>query len=165
MVPYKRVELAVAACARLGRPLQVAGDGRAMASVRAAATGHGGIDLLGRVDDDQRDALMGSSRALLFPGEEDFGIVPVEAQAAGLPVIAYRVGGASETVLDGQTGVLFGEQSAFGLGEAIERFEGLELDERAIRENAERFGRERFREEMAAVIERAADVWEAPAAA
>jgi glycosyltransferase involved in cell wall biosynthesis len=165
VVPYKRVELAVAACARLGRPLRVAGDGRAMASVGAAASGHPGIDLLGRVDDAERDALMGGARALLFPGEEDFGIVPVEAQAAGLPAIAYRVGGASETVLDGQTGVLFDQQSALGLGEAIERFEGLELDERAIRENAERFGRERFREEMAAVIERAADAWEVQAAA
>jgi glycosyltransferase involved in cell wall biosynthesis len=126
-----------------------------MASVRAAATGHNGIELLGRVDDAERDALMGSARALLFPGEEDFGIVPVEAQAAGLPVIAYRVGGASETVLDGETGVLFDEQSALGLAGAIERFERLALDERTVRANAERFARERFRAEMAGVIERA----------
>ncbi len=157
VVPYKRVELAVAACARLGRPLKVAGDGRAMASVRAAAAGHLEIELLGRVEDAERDALMSSARALLFPGEEDFGIVPVEAQAAGLPVIAYEVGGASETVIDGRTGVLFEQQSALGLAAAIERFEGLELAEQAIRQNAERFGRERFRSEMAAVIERAAD--------
>ncbi|MGA9285214.1 MAG: glycosyltransferase [Solirubrobacteraceae bacterium] len=158
VVPYKRVELAVAACARLGRDLKVAGDGRAMASVRAAATGQAGIELLGRVDDAERDALMGGARALLFPGEEDFGIVPVEAQAAGLPVIAYRVGGASETVIDGETGVLFDEQSALGLAGAIERFEDLRLDEGAVRGNAERFGRARFRAEMADVIERAADV-------
>jgi glycosyltransferase involved in cell wall biosynthesis len=157
VVPYKRVELAVAACARLGRPLKVAGDGRAMASVRAAATGHPQIELLGRVEDAERDALMSSARALLFPGEEDFGIVPVEAQAAGLPVIAYEVGGASETVIDGRTGVLFEQQSALGLAGAIERFEGLELDEQTVRQNAERFGRERFRWEMATVIERAAD--------
>ena len=83
--------------------------------------------------------------------------MPVEAQAAGLPVIANGVGGASETVIDGETGVLFDQQSALGLAEAIERFEGLELDEHAIRANAERFGRERFREEMAGVIARAAD--------
>ncbi len=155
VVPYKRVELAVAACARLGRPLKVAGDGRALASVRAAAAGHAQIELLERVEDSERDALMGSSRALLFPGEEDFGIVPVEAQAAGLPVVAYEVGGASETVIDGRTGVLFDQQSALGLAKAIERFEALALDERAIRENAKRFGRERFRAEMAGVIERA----------
>jgi glycosyltransferase involved in cell wall biosynthesis len=157
VVPYKRVELAVAACARLGRPLKVAGDGRAMASVHAAAAGHPEIELLGRVEDAERDALMSSARALLFPGEEDFGIVPVEAQAAGLPVIAYEVGGASETVIDGRTGVLFEQQSALGLAAAIERFEGLELDERTVRQNAERFGRDRFRSEMAEVIERAAD--------
>jgi glycosyltransferase involved in cell wall biosynthesis len=156
VVPYKRVELAVAACARLGRPLKVVGDGRALESVRAAAAGTEGIELLGRVEDAKRDALMGSARALLFPGEEDFGIVPVEAQAAGLPVIAYRVGGASETVIDEHTGVLFDQQSALGLAMAIERFEGLRLDEHAIRANAERFGRERFQAEMAAVIERAA---------
>jgi glycosyltransferase involved in cell wall biosynthesis len=157
VVPYKRVELAVAACARLGRGLDVAGDGRGMASVKAAAAGHEQIRLLGRVSDPERDALMGSARALLFPGEEDFGIVPVEAQAAGLPVIAYEVGGASETVVDGRTGALFDQQSALGLAEAIERFEGLALDEHEIRANAERFGRERFRQEMAEVIERAAD--------
>lgn len=155
VVPYKRVELAVAACARLGRPLKVAGDGRAMASVRAAAAGHQEIELLGRVEDAERDALMSSARALLFPGEEDFGIVPVEAQAAGLPVVAYEVGGASETVIDGRTGALFEQQSALGLAAAIERFEGLKLNEQAIRQNAERFGRERFRSEMADVIERA----------
>jgi glycosyltransferase involved in cell wall biosynthesis len=162
VVPYKRVELAVAACARLERPLKVAGDGRALESVRAAAAGHTQIELLGRVTDSERDALMGSARALLFPGEEDFGIVPVEAQAAGLPVIAYRVGGASETVIDGATGVLFDQQSALGLADAIERFERLALDERAIRANAERFGRERFREEMAGAIERAAEACAAP---
>ncbi len=121
-----------------------------MASVRAAATGHAGIELLGRVDDAERDALMGSARPPA-PGE-DFGIVPVEAQAAGLPVIAYRVGGASETVIDGETGVLFDEQSALGLASAIERFEGLRLDEGAVRGNAE--ADERFRAEMAGVIER-----------
>lgn len=155
VVPYKRVEIAVAACARIGRPLKIAGDGRAIGSVRAAATGHPGIDLLGRVGDEHRNALLGSARALLFPGEEDFGIVPVEAQAAGLPVIAYSVGGASETVVDGHTGVLFDEQSALGLSAAIERFERLHLDEHEIRNNAERFGRARFRAEMADVIERA----------
>ncbi|MGA9314289.1 MAG: glycosyltransferase, partial [Solirubrobacteraceae bacterium] len=122
------------------------------------------IELLGRVEDAERDALMSGARGLLFPGEEDFGIVPIEAQAAGLPVIAYEVGGASETVIDGRTGVLFERQSALGLAAAIERFEGLELDEQAIRQNAERFGRERFRSEMAAVIERAVDARSARAA-
>jgi glycosyltransferase involved in cell wall biosynthesis len=177
VVPYKRVDLAVAACATLGRGLKVAGDGRALEDVRGVAapaasavehpagTGAAGaragrsrsgasrpIELLGRVADRERDALLEGARALLFPGEEDFGIVPVEAQAAGVPVIAYGVGGASETVLDGRTGVLFGEQSAAALALAIERFEGLRLREEEIRANAARFGRERFRREMAEVI-------------
>jgi glycosyltransferase involved in cell wall biosynthesis len=154
VVPYKRVDLAVDACARLGRELVVAGDGRALASVRAAAGD--GASFLGKVSAAQRDELLGGARALLFPGEEDFGIVPVEAQAAGVPVIAYRVGGASESVLDGRTGVLFAEQTVSTLAGAIERFETLELDERELRENASRFGEARFRAEMAEVIDRGA---------
>jgi glycosyltransferase involved in cell wall biosynthesis len=155
VVPYKRVDLAVAACTRLGRRLKVAGDGRALDAVRARAAGAEGIELLGKVSEGERDALLGGARALLFPGEEDFGIVPVEAQAAGAPVVAYGVGGAVETVGDGVTGALFGEQSEAGLAAAIERFEGMQLDERVVRENAARFGRERFREELAEVIARA----------
>jgi glycosyltransferase involved in cell wall biosynthesis len=153
VVPYKRVDLAVAACVRVERPLKVAGGGRAFEAVRSGAKGN--IEFLGRVSEGERDQLLNRARALLFPGEEDFGIVPVEAQAAGVPVIAYGVGGAAESVLDGRTGVLFDEQSAAGLAAAIERFEGLALDEGEVRENAKRFGRDRFRAEMAAVIDRA----------
>ena len=93
---------------------------------------------------------------MLFPGEEDFGIVPVEAQAAGVPVIAYGVGGARESVREGLTGVLFDEQTPAGLTAAIERFEGLALDDSELRANAAGFGRERFRAEMAAAIDAAA---------
>ncbi len=155
VVPYKRVDLAVAACASLGRALKVAGDGRAMDSVRAQAGA--GVELLGKVSADERDRLLSGARALLFPGEEDFGIVPVETQATGTPVIAYGVGGASESVIDGSTGVLFPEQSAAGLAAAIERFEALALTPEQARENARRFGEERFRSELAAVIAHAAD--------
>ncbi len=153
VVPYKRVDLAVAACAKVGRSLKIAGDGRALEAIRAQ--GGEGAEFLGRVSEDERDELLSGTHALLFPGEEDFGIVPVEAQAAGVPVIAYGVGGAVESVLDGRTGVLFDEQSTAGLVAAIERFEGLDLDGEAARENAKRFGRERFRSEMAEVINRA----------
>jgi glycosyltransferase involved in cell wall biosynthesis len=152
VVPYKRVDLAVDACQMLGRRLKVAGDGRAMEAVRATLTT--GVELLGKVPAATRDQLLSGARALLFPGEEDFGIVPVEAQAAGVPVIAYGVGGAAESVLDGETGVLFSEQSALGLAGAIERFERLELDDARLRENATRFTRERFKESMAEVIDR-----------
>jgi glycosyltransferase involved in cell wall biosynthesis len=153
VVPYKRVDLAVAACARLGRRLMVAGDGRALEAVRREAGPE--AEFLGKVPDERRDELLGGARALLFPGEEDFGIVPVEAQAAGAPVIAYGVGGAAESVLDGQTGVLFGEQTVTALAAAIERFEGMSLDSDQARQNARRFGRERFRAEMAEVISNA----------
>jgi glycosyltransferase involved in cell wall biosynthesis len=176
VVPYKRVDLAVAACAVLGVELKVAGDGRALAEVRALAQDAAGvagslpveapgaidasrappaIEFLGRVADRERDELLCGARALLFPGEEDFGIVPVEAQAAGVPVSAYGAGGARETVRDGHTGVLFAEQRPDELARAIERFEGLRLDESEIRANAARFGRERFRREIAEVIARA----------
>jgi glycosyltransferase involved in cell wall biosynthesis len=157
VVPYKRVDLAVAACARLEVALKVAGDGRALEAVRAQAPPGSSVEFLGRVGERERDELLSGARALLFGGEEDFGIVPVEAQAAGVPVIAYRVGGAAETVLDGRTGVLFDEQSPAGLSRAIERFEGLALDEADVRASAARFGRERFRREMAAVIDGAAE--------
>jgi glycosyltransferase involved in cell wall biosynthesis len=154
VVPYKRVDLAVAACSQLGRKLKVAGDGRALDALRSSAAAS--IEFLGAVDAAERDRLIAGARALLFPGEEDFGIVPVEAQAAGLPVIAYGVGGARESVLDGDTGVLFEPQSATALAAAITRFEELQLEDARARENARSFGRERFRREMAAVIERAA---------
>ncbi len=155
VVPYKRVDLALAGAAQAGRTVKVAGGGRALEAVRASAGPN--AELLGRVSDAERDALLGGARALLFPGEEDFGIVPVEAQAAGLPVIAYGVGGARESVLDGRTGVLFAEQTPASLADAIARFEALSLDPAAPRENARRFGRARFREEMAAVIADAAE--------
>jgi len=150
VVPYKRVDLAVSACAQLGRRLVVAGSGRALDGLRGLAAA--GIELRGRVDDGERDRLFGEARALLFPGEEDFGIVPVEAQAAGLPVIAYGAGGALDTVIDGVTGVLYPEPSVAGLCRAIERFESLELDPARARDNAGRFGPDRFRQQISRVL-------------
>jgi glycosyltransferase involved in cell wall biosynthesis len=156
VVPYKRVDLAVAGCARAGRALRVAGGGRALDAVRSTARGQ--VEFLGKVTEAERDRLLGGARALLFPGEEDFGIVPVEAQAAGVPVIGYGVGGVAESVLDGRTGVLFAEQSEAALAEAIERFEELSFEDEQLRANARRFGRERFHLEMADVILQGADV-------
>ena len=155
VVPYKRVDLALRAAAIAERPVKVAGGGRALESVRPAAGP--GAELLGRVSDAERLELLSGARALLFPGQEDFGIVPVEAQAAGVPVIAYGVGGVSESVLDGRTGVLFDRQTPEALADAVARFERLRLDAEAIRDNARRFSRARFQAEMAGVIESAAD--------
>jgi glycosyltransferase involved in cell wall biosynthesis len=155
VVPYKRVDLALAACAKLGRPIKVVGAGRALDAVAA----HAGPDaeLLGFVADEELAPLLAGARAVLFPGEEDFGIVPVEAQAAGVPVIAYGEGGIRDSVIDGVTGVFFHTQTADALADAILAFEQLDLDETAIRDNARRFGPERFRAEFADLVRRHRD--------
>jgi glycosyltransferase involved in cell wall biosynthesis len=150
VVPYKRVDLAVAACAMLGRPVKIAGTGRALPAAKAAAGP--GSEFLGYVSDARLGDLLAGARALLFPGEDDFGIVPVEAQAAGVPVIAYRRGGARDSVVEGETGVFHDAQTAESLASAILEFEDLAFDERAIRDNARRFAPERFQREIAALI-------------
>jgi glycosyltransferase involved in cell wall biosynthesis len=150
VVPYKRVDLAVRACARLGRRLVVAGEGRDLDRVRAMAGPD--VTFTGRVSDGELAELLATSRALLFPGEEDFGIVPVEAQAAGLPVVGYAAGGVRDSVVDGATGVLYPDGSVDGLVAAITRFEGLTLLESDVRDNARRFSRGRFLAEMEQVL-------------
>jgi glycosyltransferase involved in cell wall biosynthesis len=152
VVPYKRVDLALAACALLGRRVKVVGSGRGLDAVRA----HAGPDaeLLGFVPDAELAPLLAGARAILFPGEEDFGIVPVEAQAAGVPVIAYGEGGIRDSVVEGVTGVFFPEQTPESLAAALLAFEDLDLDEAAIRDNARRFGPERFRSEFADLVRR-----------
>ncbi len=155
VVPYKRVDLAVAACARLGRRLKVVGEGRALDSARAEAHGNSSIEFLGYVDDAEIPRLLAGAKALLFPGEEDFGVVPVEAQAAGTPVIALGVGGAMDTVLDGETGVLYEDASAEGLTQAIRRFEALSFDEMVLRAHARSYGYGRFEESFAGFVREA----------
>jgi glycosyltransferase involved in cell wall biosynthesis len=144
VVPYKRVGLAIQACERLGRRLIVAGTGRDIERVRQLAGRH--TEFLGHVPDAEVPRLFAQARALLFPGLEDFGIVPVEAQAAGLPVVAYNGGGVSDSVIDGTTGVLYEGGSVEGLIDGIRRFESLSFDDRTIRENALRFAPDRFAE-------------------
>jgi glycosyltransferase involved in cell wall biosynthesis len=160
LVPYKRADLAVAACERLGRPLVVAGGGRDLERVKALAGPS--TTFAGRVSEDELAELFATSRALLFPGEEDFGIVPVEAQAAGLPVVGYGAGGVRDSVRDGETGVLYADGGVDGLVAAIERFEALQLDDGALRANAARFGPERFAAEMTAVLAAAVRRGDAP---
>jgi glycosyltransferase involved in cell wall biosynthesis len=142
--PYKRIDLAIAACQTLGRRLVVIGTGQDERRLRSLAGPE--TTLLGwQSDESIRDHLR-RCRALLFPGEEDFGIVPVEAQACGTAVIAFGRGGAVETVLDGETGVLFGEQTADGLASAMAQFEKhvSDFDPAAARRQAERFHGSRF---------------------
>jgi glycosyltransferase involved in cell wall biosynthesis len=134
----------------LGRPVKVVGTGRALPAARAEAGA--GAEFLGHVPDAEVDALLSGARALLFPGEEDFGIVPVEAQAAGVPVIAYGVGGARDSVIEEETGIFHAEQTAASVASAILQFEDVRFDEQRIRANALRFGRARFRAAMAELL-------------
>ena len=103
------------------------------------------MEFLGRVSDDQLDELYSTCRALIFPGIEDFGMVPVEAQAAGAPVIAFRGGGALETIREFETGIFFDEQSADSLIEAVNRFEKMRFDPLICRRQAKKFSPDNFR--------------------
>lgn len=155
LVPYKRVDLAVAAFTRLGPPwrLKIVGDGRDRPALQARAGPN--VEFLGRLPDSAVRELMARCRAFVFPGLEDFGIAPVEAQAAGRPVVAFAGGGALDTVRDGLTGVLFGEQTVEALIAALRRCADLAWDPHTIRAHAERFSAARFRQELRAYVERA----------
>ena len=145
LVPYKRPDLAVAACLKSGRRLKVVGTGNQIERLKTLAGGSPLIEFAGRVGGEELRRAYSAARALLFPGVEDFGIVPLEAQAAGTPVIAYGVGGALETVNAGETGLFFFEQSVTSLIGAIEEFESRDWSSAVCRENARRFSPEVFR--------------------
>jgi glycosyltransferase involved in cell wall biosynthesis len=150
LVPYKRVELAMDACHQAGIPLKIVGEGPERAALERRATP--GVEFLGRISDEDIRTLYRRAAVALLPGEEDFGIVPLEAQACGRPVVALAAGGALETVRDGETGLLVKDPSAAAFADAISRAVDMPFDPHAIRRHAERFGRERFGSEMDAVI-------------
>lgn len=161
--PYKRVDIALEAFRILGRRLVVVGTGQDERRLRRLAGP--GVEMAGWVDTEGLRGYYARCRALVFPGEEDFGIVPVEAQCYGKPVIALGRGGALETVrgiwadeqgkgdAKGASGVFFREQSASALAGAVERFEQLAFDHRAIRERALSFDREVFRDRIRLFVE------------
>lgn len=153
LIPYKRIDLAVAAFNRLGLPLKIAGDGRDRAALQRAAGPN--VEFLGRVSDAEAVELFKSCRGFIFPGEEDFGIAPVEAQAAGRPVVAFAAGGALDTVRDGETGVLFDRQDPDALVDAVRRLERLPIDPRRVATHAAMFGREVFEREILRVVREA----------
>ncbi len=155
LVGYKRFDLAVEACRDLNRKLIVIGDGAEKENLEKLAKGNENIKFLGRVSDEEVKKYMGECKALLFPGEEDFGIVPVEAQACGRPVIAYGKGGALDTVVDGKTGVFFHEQTVESVKEAILKFETMTFDKQEIRNHAMQFDEEEFRKKIMEVVENA----------
>ncbi len=149
-VAYKRLDLAVEACRRLGRRLVVIGEGPAVRQLRHASAEQ--ITLLGWQPDAVVAEHYARAAALLFPGEEDFGIVPVEAMGHGCPVIAFGAGGATETVIDGVTGVHFPQQSAESLAEAILRFDQHEFDPIVLHARASQFSQLEFLLKMRAVL-------------
>ncbi len=146
LLAYRRIDVAVAAAGALGRDLVVVGDGPEAARLRAAAGPT--VRFLGTVDRPTLVDLFGRCHAYLVPGIEDFGIAPVEAMAAGRPVVAFRRGGATETIVDGVTGVFFDEATPDALAEAIARVDALALDRAAVRAHAERFATPVFRARM-----------------
>jgi glycosyltransferase involved in cell wall biosynthesis len=152
LVSYKRADIAVKAFNRLGKKLVIVGDGSEVARLKKMAGPN--IQFAGPQSAEGLRALYATCRALIFPGEEDFGIVPVEAMASGRPVIAYDKGGVRDTVRDGTSGILYPDQSVEGLLAAISRFEGMEsrFSADAIMAEAARFSADRFRAEMSGLI-------------
>jgi glycosyltransferase involved in cell wall biosynthesis len=154
LVPYKRVEIALDACRLAGVPLTVIGGGPDRPRLeRLAAKSSGDVRFLGRLDDDQLRDQYRRAALVLMPGEEDFGIVPVEAQACGCPVVALGRGGAIETIVPGETGILVDEPTPPAFAAAIRGALAHRFDAVAIRHHAERFRRSRFGDQMTAIVD------------
>jgi glycosyltransferase involved in cell wall biosynthesis len=166
LVPYKRIDLAVQAFNRLGKRLVVVGDGRDRPRLEAMAGPH--IEFRGRLPQDEVDRLLARCQALIWPGIEDYGLVPVEAMASGRPVIARRAGGVLDTIVEGETGLFFGAEHREELGqvesdealiealvEAVGRGEAMEWSAERNRARAERFGRAAFEDQLRRSLESA----------
>lgn len=152
LLPYKRIDRAIEAAAAAGVKLLVAGTGPAEAALRAQARGTT-TTLLGYVDDRARDALLGNARGVILPGEEDFGLVPLEAAAAGRPTLALRAGGARETIVEGETGAFFDEPTAASLAAGLRAFDPTRFDPQRLRAHAETFSPQRFVARLRAIVE------------
>ncbi len=158
-VPYKRIDLAISACGELKRPLVVIGGGSQEKQLKTLASKYQNITFTGRISDEALGNYLNSCKALLFCAEEDFGIIPVEVQAAGRPVIAFKKGGAKETVVERKTGIFFEEQTVESLKKAILKFEDLDkngvFSPNTIALHAQKFSTERFKTEFSALVKNA----------
>jgi glycosyltransferase involved in cell wall biosynthesis len=151
LIPYKRIDLAVKAFSMLGLPLRIIGTGRDERRLRHMAARN--VTFLGRLSDDEVRSQMARCRALIFPGDEDFGITPVEAQASGRPVIAYGSGGALASIVEGSTGLFFFQQTPEALAEVVTSFHDDYFDPHAIRRHAEEFDTQRFLRRFSQFVE------------
>lgn len=147
---YKKIDLVVETFNELGLHLKIIGTGPYQKILQNMAKTN--IEFLGRVSDQKLADYYARCKALIFPGEEDFGIAPLEAQAAGRPVIAYAGGGAIETVVEGKTGIFFREQTAEALNRTIHSFEKMNFNPLEIRKHAQKFDREVFKSKLTAFI-------------
>lgn len=143
LVAYKRIDLAIEACNKLHTNLRIIGEGPELKHLRSLAGPT--IEFLGSQSDCEVARHLAECRALLFPGEEDFGIAPLEASASGRPVVAFAAGGALETVIDGVTGILFARQNVDSLSEAILKLKQLRFDPKVLRRHAALFSTKIFR--------------------
>jgi glycosyltransferase involved in cell wall biosynthesis len=151
LVPYKRLDLALDACRRAGARLRIVGDGPDRARLETAAGPD--VEFLGRLTDQEIREEYRRALAVILPGEEDFGIVPVEAQACGRPVVAFDRGGALETVIADETGVFFQQPTSASLAEALQRVARLHVDPERLRMHAEQFSRQQHMQRMQDVID------------
>jgi glycosyltransferase involved in cell wall biosynthesis len=151
LIPYKRVDLAVEACTRLGLPLKVGGTGRDMERLKAIAGPT--VEFLGFVPDEQLPDLFARCKAFIFPGVEDFGITPVQAQAAGRPVIAYAGGGALDTVIPGKTGMHFHDLTVESLMSTLQNFDADAYNPETIRTHALQFDSRVFETKLKTFVE------------
>lgn len=151
---YKRIDLVVEAFNKLDLPLKVIGDGPDRRKLQKIAGPN--IEFLGRLPDQELAKYLAQCQALVFPGEEDFGIVPLEAMAAGRPVIAYQAGGAKETVVDGETGIFFNEQTPAALAQAVKRFQFETFDKKKLGAHAEQFNKEAFKQKIRSFVDQRA---------
>ena len=150
-LPYKRFDIVIKAFNELGLPLKVIGKGPEMENLKRLAKSN--IDFLGYLSDEETSKYYAACRALIFPSEEDFGITPLEAMASGRPVIAYRGGGALETVIENKTGMFFQEQTPAAIITAVRNFHSENFDPQAIRAHTEKFDREIFKAKIKAMVE------------
>ena len=153
LVPYKRLDLAVRAATELSLPLKVIGSGPDLDRLKSMAGST--IEFLGRQTDDEVGRLVGRCQALIFPGEEDFGMAPLEVNAAGRPVIAYFGGGATETVREGLNGTFFHENSVASLVGAIRTFQSMTWDSTAIQAHAQSYDTVNFQRKVLAFLKEA----------